>query len=47
MLDDLGYISKIDKSGMLKSISTIPEQITESFDIIESAKLISLFKIDI
>ena len=45
-LDDLELISKIDKSGMIDTITQFPEQIKEVIDIINSSSLDSVFKID-
>jgi len=45
-LDDLGLISKIDKSGMIDTIAQFPEQIKETMDLVNSASLDSIFKID-
>jgi len=46
MLDDIKFISKIDKSGMLDTLAKFPEQIEEAIDIVNSTELNSLFKID-
>jgi len=46
ILDDLKIISEIDKSNMIDSVSTLPEQIKESKKIIEEITLNSFFKID-
>jgi len=46
MLDDLDYISEIDKSKMLDTIERFPEQIIETVDIINSSNLTSIFKVD-
>ena len=46
MLDDVGKISKIDKSDMLGTIEDFPEQIKKSYDIIESSDLDNIYKVD-
>jgi glucose/mannose-6-phosphate isomerase len=46
MLDDLKLISEIDKSEMLKSVENFSKQIKESKDIVDSADLSSIFKVD-
>ncbi len=46
MLDDLEIISKIDKSGMIDTLTGFPEQIKETMDIMNSTDLNSFFKID-
>lgn len=46
MLDDLNYISKIDKSNMLGIIENFPKQIKEAKEIVNSSSLGSIFKID-
>ena len=46
MLDDLNLIKEIDKSDMLNAVATFPEQIKAAKDIVNSASLSSLFKID-
>ncbi len=46
MLDDLGHISKIDKSNMLDAISKFPEQIKEATEIVSHTNIPNLLKID-
>jgi len=46
MLDDLKLISEIDKSDMCGIVAGFPEQIKEAKEIVNSASLGSLFKID-
>ena len=46
MLDDLEIISKIDKTGMLDAIEKLPEQIKETEEIVNTAQINNIFKID-
>jgi glucose/mannose-6-phosphate isomerase len=46
MLDDLKLISEIDKSEMLKAVENFYKQIKESKEIVDSANLSSIFKVD-
>ena len=46
MPDDLKLISEIDKSEMLKVVENFSKQIKESRDIVDSAELSSIFKVD-
>ncbi len=46
MLDNREEISKIDKSNMLDSVEEFPDQIKKAKDIIESAKLENIYKVD-
>lgn len=46
MLDDLETISKIDKTGMLDAIEKLPEQIKETEEIVNTAQINNIFKID-
>jgi len=46
MLDDLKLISEIDKSDMLGAVSTFPDQIKESKELVNNTSLDSIFKID-
>jgi len=46
MLDDLKKIKEIDKSNMFVDLEKFPEQITESEEIVNSANLASIFKVD-
>jgi len=46
MLDDLKIIAEIDKSNMLDNVANFPEQIVQSKEIVDSAQLPSIFKID-
>ena len=46
MLDDLEYISKIDKSNMLDVISKSPEQIKETIEIVSHTNIPNFLKID-
>jgi len=46
MLDDLKFISEIDKSNMLGDVAKFPEQIRESEEIVNKTQLGSFFKVD-
>ncbi len=46
MLDDIKAISEIDKSDMLLKVASLPEQIEESREIIETSQLENIFKIN-
>ena len=46
MLDDLETITNIDKSNMLDTVASFPEQIKETIEIINSSALPGFFKID-
>jgi len=46
MLNDLNFISEIDKSDMLGKVASFPDQIKESKEIVESSHLESIFKIN-
>jgi len=46
MLDDLGYISKMDKSNMLDAISQFPEQIKETIELVSHTNIPNILKIN-
>ena len=46
MLDDLKFISEIDKSNMLDAVANFSAQLKESKDIVESSTFGSIYKID-
>ena len=46
MLDNIKFISKIDKSGMFDTLEKFPDQIRDAINIADSTDLNSLFKID-
>ena len=46
MLDEINLITEIDKSDLLGKIAKLPEQITESKEIINNTNLAPIYKID-
>ena len=46
MLDDIKLISEIDKSEMLKAVENFSKQIKESKDIVDSAEISRVYKVD-
>jgi len=46
MLDDLKFISEIDKSNMLDEVANFPNQIKDAKEIVESSTFGSIYKID-
>ncbi|MCJ2514002.1 MAG: hypothetical protein LN408_06160, partial [Candidatus Thermoplasmatota archaeon] len=46
MLDDLEFISKIDKSNQIKTIEKFPFQINEAIEIVDKLQIDKIFKIN-